>query len=112
MQDAKKSLVVRAADDDDEENSGETNASRSVESPNSRPPPGRPETGRQNSAIVGNRVVCYPHTLELSGNSVETDEESAGAALNERQGTARNYQRGSRNPRPPDALAFWRQYSA
>jgi hypothetical protein len=23
-----------------------------------------------------------------------------------------SYQRGSRNPRPPDPLAFWRQYSA
>jgi hypothetical protein len=25
---------------------------------------------------------------------------------------ARSYQRGSRNPRPPTALAFWRRYSA
>jgi hypothetical protein len=23
----------------------------------------------------------------------------------------RSYQRGSRNPRPPDTLAFWRRYS-
>jgi hypothetical protein len=27
-------------------------------------------------------------------------------------GAARNHQRGSRNPRPPDAIAFWRRYPA
>src|SRR6266404_3758706 len=32
--------------------------------------------------------------------------------LNERQRAARKHQRGSRNPRPPAALAFWRRYSA
>ena len=38
--------------------------------------------------------------------------EFARGALNERQGAASGYQRGSRNPRPPDPLVFWRRYSA
>ena len=33
-------------------------------------------------------------------------------ALNETQSAAGGYQRGSRSPRPPDPLAFWRRYSA
>jgi len=32
--------------------------------------------------------------------------------LNERHGAARSYQRGSRNPCPPNALAFWPRYAA
>ena len=36
----------------------------------------------------------------------------AGRVLNEGQGAASGYQRGSRNPRSPDPLAFWRRYSA
>ncbi len=31
---------------------------------------------------------------------------------NREQRAASSYQRGSRNPRPPDALAFWQRYSA
>jgi hypothetical protein len=39
----------------------------------------------------------------------ETDwKKIAVEGLNESQGAPRSYQRGSRNPRPPDALAFWR----
>jgi hypothetical protein len=41
-----------------------------------------------------------------------TAKDFAGGVLNGRQGAARNYQRGSRNPRPPEALAFRLRYSA
>src|SRR5260370_41549666 len=34
------------------------------------------------------------------------DQEIVPCAWNELRGAARNYQRGSRNPRPPDRLAF------
>jgi len=36
---------------------------------------------------------------------------SAMSAPRWQAGAARNYQRGSWNPRPPDTLAFWRRYS-
>ena len=41
-----------------------------------------------------------------------TAKDFAGRALNESQKTARSYQRGSRNSRPPDAFAFCLRYSA
>ena len=41
-----------------------------------------------------------------------TAKDFAGRALNENQKTARSYQRGSRNSRPPDAFAFCLRYSA
>jgi hypothetical protein len=49
--------------------------------------------------------------MELSGNSAENGEGFRGGPLNERQGAANCHQRGSRNPRPPNPLAFWRRYS-
>ena len=48
----------------------------------------------------------YPATLRRTANDF------AGGKLSKRQGAAGSYQRGSRNPRPPDALAFCLRYSA
>jgi hypothetical protein len=43
----------------------------------------------------------------------ETDwEKNRGRGVERSQGAPRSYQRGRRNPRPPDTLAFWRRYSA
>ncbi len=36
----------------------------------------------------------------------------SGSDEHERQSPTSSYQRGSRNPRPPNPLAFWRRYSA
>jgi hypothetical protein len=60
-------------------------------------------------------VVGFNQLLELFQ---EVDSESVQShkvvylPVNGYQGVARRYQRGSRNPRPPDPLAFWRRYSA
>jgi hypothetical protein len=43
---------------------------------------------------------------------IEKNQSGSPCSLNERQRAARNYQRGSRNPRPPEPLAFWRRYSS
>jgi hypothetical protein len=50
---------------------------------------------------------------ESSGEDLTTDRFKFALLSVERKAEfARNQQRGSRNPRPPELLAFWRRYSA
>jgi hypothetical protein len=64
---------------------------------------------------IPSRTTLFPpktHGWNYLATRRKTTKDFAGGALNERQGAASSYQRGSRNPRPRDALAFWRRYSA
>jgi hypothetical protein len=53
-----------------------------------------------------------PGTPQMTPSPPEPETPIGMTDTNESQEAARSYQRGSRNPRPCDPLAFWRWYSA
>jgi hypothetical protein len=73
---------------------------------------GRPELElggvefRSAGQFAASRSIAKTNALKRSQTSRQL------RSLEKSHGAANSYQRGSRNPRPPDSLAFWRRYSA